>query len=70
MSPAKELFLVSNWAEERNRSALEGLQEAMLNVEVIAKARGITPGVCFVTFLARKVLRKAFNGEWEVISDH
>lgn len=62
-----------HWAEERNpeRSKKGFAGRPMLNVEAIAKARGITPGVVFCELSsARKILRKAFNGDGRLFQTH
>jgi hypothetical protein len=62
-----------HWAEERNpECSKKGFAgRPMLNVQVIAKARGITPGVVFCELSsARKILRKAFNGDGRLFQTH
>jgi hypothetical protein len=54
---------------ERSKKDFAG--RPMLNVEAIAKARGITPGVVFCEpSSARKILRKAFNGDGRLFQNH
>lgn len=62
-----------HWAEARNpeRSKKGFAGRPMLNVQTIAKARGVTPGfvLCQIS-IARKVLRKAFNGDGRLFMTH
>jgi hypothetical protein len=62
-----------HWAEERNpeRSKKGFAGRPMLNAEVIAKARGVTPAFvhCQIS-TARRILRKAFNAEGSLFVTH
>jgi hypothetical protein len=62
-----------HWAEERNpeRSKKGFAGRPMLNAEVIAKARGVTPAFvhCQIS-TARRILRKAFNADGSLFVTH
>jgi hypothetical protein len=62
-----------HWAEERNpeRSKKGFAGRPMLNAETIAQARGVTPAfvLCQIS-TARRVLKKAFNGDGRLFATH
>lgn len=62
-----------HWAEARNpeRSKKGFVGRPMLNAQAIAKARGVTPAfvLCQIS-TARRILRKAFNGDGRLFMTH